>query len=59
MCLWTTVLEPFSECMVLGMLTAWSVLFIFRWDPLAFFFIHVLVWFLMDWSLLLIVQVRS
>jgi len=56
MCPFTTFCEPFSECMVLGAITAWSVLFLFRWDPLSFFFVHILVWFMMDWALLLVVQ---
>jgi len=56
MCPLTTIFEPFSECMVLGAMTAWSVLFLFRWDPLAFFFVHLLLWFIMDWALLLVVQ---
>jgi len=49
-------LEPLSECMVLGLASAWSVLYLFRWDPMAFFFIHILLWFIMDWILLIIVQ---
>ena len=57
MCPIATFFEPFSECMVLGAISAWSVLFLFRWDPLAFFFVHILLWFVMDWALLLVVQV--
>lgn len=52
----TILLEPFSECMVLGTLSSWAVFYLFRWDPLSFFLVHVLVWFLMDWTLLHIVQ---
>ena len=48
--------EPFSECMLLGSLTTWSVMTVFGWDPLSFFFIHLLIWFLMDWILLLVIQ---
>ena len=50
------ICEPFSECMLLGTLTTWSVMTAFGWDPLSFFFIHLLVWFLMDWILLLVIQ---
>jgi ceramide glucosyltransferase len=56
MCPHTILLEPLSECMLLGCLTAWAVDFLFRWDPVTFFLVHVLLWFIMDWLLLLIVQ---
>ena len=48
--------EPFSECLLLGCLATWSVMVLFCWDPLSFFFIHILIWFLMDWILLMIIQ---
>ena len=57
MCPHTIFLEPLSECMLLGCLSAWAVNFLFRWDPISFFLIHVLLWFIMDWTLLHIVQV--
>uniref|UniRef100_A0A336LLW1 ceramide glucosyltransferase n=1 Tax=Culicoides sonorensis TaxID=179676 RepID=A0A336LLW1_CULSO len=50
------LLEPMAECLVLGALSAWSVSFLFRWDSLVFFLIHILLWFLSDWLLLSIVQ---
>ena len=53
----TIVFEPISECMLLGVLAAWSTSFLFRWDPIAVFLIHVLVWFICDWVLIHIVQV--
>ena len=52
----TSLLEPATECILSGLLATWSVLTLFRWDPLAFFFIHLLQWFLLDWVLLLVVQ---
>ena len=52
----TILLEPLTECMLLGLLSAWSVFYLFRWDPISFFLIHILVWFLMDWILIHIVQ---
>jgi len=52
----TIVFEPISECMLLGVLAAWSTSFLFRWDPIAVFLIHVLVWFICDWVLIHIVQ---
>ena len=52
----TTFLEPFSECILMGLLTAWSVFYLFCWDPLLFFLLHILIWFLMDWVLIHVVQ---
>lgn len=52
----TILLEPLSECMVLGAFAAWSVSLLFRWDPLVFYLVHILTWFLSDWVLLSIVQ---
>ena len=53
----TIVLEPVSESLILGGLVSWSVNTLFLWSPLAFFFVHCLVWFLLDYVLLLVVQV--
>ena len=53
------LIQPFSDCLIVGLCTAMAVLHLFSWDPLAFFFIHVLVWYIMDWFLLLVIQVRS
>ncbi|PSN47867.1 Ceramide glucosyltransferase [Blattella germanica] len=36
--------------------TSWSVSFLFDWDPLVFYLVHILVWFLLDWILLSIIQ---
>ncbi|KAH8309383.1 ceramide glucosyltransferase [Drosophila kikkawai] len=52
----TILLEPLSECMILGALAAWSASVLFSWDPLVFYLVHVLCWFLSDWLLLSIVQ---
>lgn len=52
----TILLEPLSECMVLGALAAWSASLLFAWDPLVFYLVHILCWFLSDWLLLTIVQ---
>lgn len=51
------LLEPMSECMIVGAIASWSVFILFRWDSLAFFLVHILCWFLSDWMLLTIVQV--
>ena len=56
MCPHLLFFEPISECMVLGILAAWSAHTLFGFDPLSFFLVHLLCWFLLDWSLLRIVQ---
>lgn len=55
----TALLEPVSECLALGVVGSWAVSVVFTWSPLAFFFVHVLIWFLLDYTLLHIVQVGS
>ncbi|XP_064477066.1 ceramide glucosyltransferase-like isoform X2 [Ornithodoros turicata] len=50
------ILEPLSECMVLGMCVAWATSVLFDWDAFAVYLLHLLVWFLLDWMLLSIVQ---
>lgn len=53
----TILLEPLAECMIVGAFASWSVSFLFGWDSLVFYLIHILMWFLSDWILLSIVQV--
>nr|CAD7431507.1 unnamed protein product [Timema monikensis] len=55
----TIILEPLSECMVLGAFASWAVSFLFNWDPLSFYLVHILLWFLCDWILISIVQSTS
>ncbi|KAJ8985845.1 hypothetical protein NQ317_006216 [Molorchus minor] len=50
------VFEPLTECMVIGAAAAWASSILFLWEPVAFYLIHILVWFLCDWILLSIVQ---
>jgi len=56
MCPHTILLEPISECMMAGGLAAWAAYVIFRFDPVVFYLVHVLFWFLSDWVLIHIVQ---
>lgn len=51
------IFEPLSECMVIGACAAWAVSVLFQWDVLGFYLVHILVWFLLDWILLSVVQV--
>ena len=48
----TLLLEPMSECLPLGLLAAISVNVLFRWDPIIFFLLHCLAWFLLDYLLI-------
>lgn len=50
------VMEPMSECMVVGVCASWAVSVLFGWTALVFYMVHVLMWFLSDWVLLSIVQ---
>lgn len=52
----TILLEPMSECLIVGAFASWSVNVLFGWDSLVFYLIHILFWFLSDWILLSIVQ---
>lgn len=52
----TIILEPLSECLILGAFTSWAVYVIFLWDPIVFYLVHVLIWFLLDYTLLSIIQ---
>eukprot|EP00096_Caligus_rogercresseyi_P011465 TRINITY_DN4509_c0_g1_i1.p1 TRINITY_DN4509_c0_g1~~TRINITY_DN4509_c0_g1_i1.p1 ORF type:complete len:407 (-),score=30.66 TRINITY_DN4509_c0_g1_i1:383-1603(-) len=53
----TTILfEPISECFCIGLLASWAVFHLWRIDPVLFFICHVVLWFIMDWILLCIVQ---
>lgn len=49
-------LEPISECILQGLLLSWCVEYVFGVSPMAFFLMHVLVWFLIDYTLLRICQ---
>lgn len=54
----TIILEPLSECLILGACAAWGAHTIWSpIDPYAFYMIHILVWFLLDWILLNMMQV--
>lgn len=51
------LLEPLSECFVLGAMASWAISFLTQIDPFAVYLFHILMWFLLDYSLLLIIQV--
>lgn len=52
----TIILEPLSECMMLGLVASWAAVTLFQADYLSFFLTHTLVWFCSDWLMLIIVN---
>ncbi|XP_063542537.1 ceramide glucosyltransferase [Cydia strobilella] len=52
----TTLMEPLSECLPLGAGAAWASGQLFGAEPLPFFLVHILLWFLSDWLMLRTVQ---
>lgn len=54
-----TLFEPFSECLVLGAVASWALGTLTQLDPFAVYLFHVLLWFLLDYTLLNIIQVSN
>jgi len=52
----TIFLEPFSECFILCLFAALSINFLFGFDPFVVGLFHILVWFLLDYMLLNVIQ---
>ena len=50
-------LEPIFHSMVLGLMNSWAFNHLFGFSPLFFFLIHLLVWFLLDYSMISIFEV--
>ncbi|KAK6192205.1 hypothetical protein SNE40_003717 [Patella caerulea] len=50
------LLEPLSECMIMGVVGSWAAQFLFDISPMAFFLMHVLCWFLLDYVMFCMVQ---
>lgn len=51
-----TILEPFSECMLLGLIGAISISFLWALNAYVIFTLHVLTWFIFDYKLLSTIQ---
>ena len=51
------LLEPFTECLLLGVIVSLSVYYIMGWDKLIFLLCHCLNWFICDMILLHLVEV--
>ncbi|TRY70812.1 hypothetical protein TCAL_10005 [Tigriopus californicus] len=56
MCPGLMVFEPISDSVIQGVVCAWALFFLFRWDPVTFIMLHLLLWFIMDWALIHLVQ---
>lgn len=52
----TILLEPISECMLSGALASLAAHILFKIDPVPFYMVHILVWFMFDWILIHVVQ---
>lgn len=52
----TMVFEPIYQCFMLGLIMSWVTQYLFDWSPLVFFLVHILVWFLMDYILISVIQ---
>jgi len=50
------VFEPVQECVFSGMLASWAASMLFEWNFLVFFLIYLLVWFLLDYALIKLIQ---
>ncbi|KAH9517963.1 hypothetical protein DERF_008574 [Dermatophagoides farinae] len=50
------LLEPLSECFVLGAMASWAISYLIQIDPFAIYLFHILLWFLLDYTLLSIIQ---
>ena len=49
---WPGLIEPFTECLGLGLLGAICIYFLLAVDPLLFLLVHTAVWFTFDLFLL-------
>ncbi|XP_052775844.1 ceramide glucosyltransferase-like [Mya arenaria] len=51
--------EPISLCINLGLLNAWAVSFLFDISPLSYLLVHILIWFLLDYTMLTVLEKGS
>ena len=54
---WPGLIEPFTECLGLGLLGAICIYFLLAVDPLLFLLVHTAVWFTFDLCLLKSIEV--
>ena len=53
------ILEPLSECIVIGVAASWAVQYLFDFSAMGYFLLHVLVWFLLDYLMFRTVMVSK
>ena len=51
------VLEPFGECLLIGVVMSWSVSAVYSVDMILLFITHCLLWFIGDYILVGTVEV--
>ncbi|XP_071121172.1 ceramide glucosyltransferase-like [Mytilus galloprovincialis] len=52
----TIFFEPFSQCIVQGCLNAWAMSYLFNFTGSVVFLVHCLVWFLLDYILIRVIE---
>ncbi|XP_063397093.1 ceramide glucosyltransferase-like [Mytilus trossulus] len=50
------ILEPLSECMLMGACASWAIEYLFGISSMGVFLMHILLWFLLDYTLLRVVE---
>ena len=56
---WPGLVEPFTECLGLGLLGAMSTTYLLGVSVPVFLLVHTVVWFCCDMTLLRIIEVRT
>ncbi|RZF36784.1 hypothetical protein LSTR_LSTR015610 [Laodelphax striatellus] len=51
-----TFLEPFTQSLLIGFLASWAGTYLFAWNPVAVFMVHIFLWFICDWTMFTIVH---
>ena len=54
---WPGLLEPFTECLTLGVILSLSLYHLLEWNPVWPFCGHIGLWFFLDMCLLVQIQV--
>ncbi|XP_054764531.2 ceramide glucosyltransferase-B-like [Lytechinus pictus] len=52
----TIIMEPITECLMLGVAVSWALYYLVSWDPCIAFICHTLVWFILDYFQLKVLQ---
>lgn len=52
----TIFFEPISLCMLLGLMNSWAVNYMFDLSPLSFMLVHILIWFILDYTMMKLLE---